>query len=60
MTSVGAEKSDGGGELADLPEFLRDKLLEMRSNIDDLESVYSGIADANALKDLQSQVSPFN
>ena len=42
-------------ELSGIPDFVREKLLEMRQNIDQLESVY-GELEKCSNKDLQAKV----
>lgn len=47
------------GELAGIPDFVRDKLVEMRANIDQLESVYEQL-EQTQVKDLQARLSPLD
>lgn len=43
-------------ELSGIPDFVREKLLEMRQHIDELESVYNELEKCPN-KDLQTKVS---
>lgn len=42
-------------ELEGVPDFIKEKLLDMKSNIDQLENVFSQV-DAQLVRDLSSKV----
>jgi hypothetical protein len=47
--------SENSLELEGVPDFIKEKLLDMKSNIDQLENVFSQV-DAQLVRDLSSKV----